>query len=143
MKNFIIPCRSIPMPYYTDNSIDPDLIWYMDFSNGLTEPITNVTGTNNATSYFQIQTDSTMGTYLQCTKTVNEKSNRVYWSGSKDYLNQFFETYSPFSLCFWMRAPQWGGGECIISWRYNDNSTGLVAYADGGNTAKIDARISM
>ena len=90
------------------NAIDPDLIWYMDFSNGLIQPNSNIEGTKvgtNAGTYFNIQTDSTMGTYLHCTKNNTSYNTYVTWPGSKDYLNNLLENTNPLTLSYWMYSP--------------------------------------
>ena len=132
------------MPYYKDDSLDLDLIWYMDFSDGLHQIKSDLTGYNGATSDFQIQTDNQMGTYLQCTRVGTSNSYKVYWAGSKDYLNSLISNTAPFSVCFWLRAPNWTSysNQVIMCCKTNDSGTGLVMYRDGGQGTKIDARLS-
>lgn len=126
-----IPCRSNPMPYYTEQEpYDPDLIWHIDFSNGLTETTSNITGVKygtNVDTYYNIQTDSVMGSYLKCTKNTNSYTSYVYWPGSKEYLNGKLLSSSPLTFSFWICGPSmysYGIG-FIFATRWSDNKGGL------------------
>lgn len=140
-----IPCRSNPIPFYkAPPVVDPDLIWYVNFENGLYQPFSDTTGTNGDATRFQIMTDQQMGKYLKCTRTNTSNTQKVYWAGSKDYLNNILNSTAPFSVSFWLRAPNWNSynQQVIICWKTNDSGTGLVMYRDGGNPSKLDARLS-
>ena len=51
---------------------DADLIWHMDFTSGLYQPYSQITGTNGDSNNYVIQNDNTMGSYLHCTKTTHQ-----------------------------------------------------------------------
>ena len=120
-----------------------DLIWFLDFSNGLTQPYSQITGTNNISSNTSIQTDSQLGYYLQCTKTTQSR-NGIIWQDSQSYLNNYFNGTNDFSVSFWLRAPSWNShtNNVVLGWKNTDRDTGLVIYRDGYST-KVNARLSL
>lgn len=125
---------------------DPNLIWYMDFSNGLYQSYSQITGINQLPNDILISSSVQIGYYLQCNKGRGDDSNKylgVYWPGSETYLNNILtNSTDPFSISFWLRSPYWGQGQnTLISWRYDDNETGLVIFRDGSND-ELDARLS-
>lgn len=130
-----IPTRSNPMPYYIGAApIDPDLIWYVNFENGLYQPFSDTTGTYNGGNYFTIDTDNTLGNYLKCTKNNSNNNYNIQWANSQTYLNQYMTGSNDFSVSFWLRAPNWTSyyNQVVLSWKYSDSYNGLVIYRDGG-----------
>ena len=123
---------------------DADLIWHMDFTSGLYQPYSQITGTNGDSNNFEIQTDNTMGSYLHCTKTgIEDISQAVYWSGSQSYINNYLTGTNDFSVSFWLKAPNWNdyGNNVVLCWKDDDYGTGAMFFADGSDSTKLNSRI--
>ncbi len=115
------------------------LIWDMDFSNGLVEPKSNLTGTNTASDLFAIQEDSTMGNYLHCTKTTQDDNKYVCWNGSKNYFNSIFSnpTSNPITVSFWMYfTTPIKDPNGMFTTRSYDNKTGILISMNDANGAQ-------
>ena len=115
-------------PYKAPSNQIENLIWYMDFSNGFYQPYSEISGKlNTDQQYYQILTNDDLGTYLHCTSQGN---GSLFWQGSKQYLTNYLTGTVPFSVSFWLRAPNWANysSNGVLCWR---NGTGAAFYNDG------------
>lgn len=140
-----------------NNDVPPiptaNLIWLMDFSNGLVQPYSQIQGTNNDASNIIISSDSYVGTYLHANNPMLYSS--VSWTGSQQYLANLLASTDPFTISFWMKTYTYDDGgtdytwdelpdRAVINFRGGDTNPGVTIYGDnfdpGTTNTKINCR---
>lgn len=120
--------------------IDYGLDFYCPFETDLNDQINGLQGSAPSAYFKIINSNSSVGNYLQCNYDYNSELNALRYDSST---NMFQYGTGDFAVSFWVQAPNWTdpGNNCILCKKLNDNAHGFALCRFGAAPTKISARI--